>query len=273
MKLLLKFIALCSLTVILPGFAMGITVADLIDKAKLKDSDYEKKIGDYIKIETVESPREPKLIKAAYYTKGIKTRSDMRLLNKGKQISSITIYDGKYKWTITGNMKIKSQQYAANKLQNVLKSKKLLEYLNKDCKIEKMEKFNGKNCYVISAKVGRKSEDNGKVLMWIDKDNYNTYAQLFLDKSGKESARTLYSDFRNICEGVSVPFKTEVYIKGKLFSRDVIKSYKVNQKLSDDLFDASKYKVPELSDVLKNMKERQKALGEQPGEQPGEQKE
>lgn len=259
-KFLLKLSVLSSFVFMFPGFALSVNVVDLMDKVKLRELDYEKKIGDYVKVETVESTREPKLIKAAYFGKGNKARNDIRVLNKGKQINSILIYDGKYKWTITEHGKIKSTQYAGDVLRGNLKSKKFTEYLNKDCKIEKMEKLNGRSCYVISAKVSGKSGDNSKVVMWVDKDNYNTYAQLFFDNSGKEKARTLYSDFREICAGVSVPFKTEIYIKGKLFTRDIIKVYKVNQKLSDDLFDASKFKVPELSERMKKMEEQIEAL-------------
>jgi outer membrane lipoprotein-sorting protein len=245
---------------VFPGFAVSIEVADLVNKATLKEAEYEKLIGDYIKVETLESAVEPKLAKTISYGKGVKTRSDIGLINKGKKISSVSIYDGKYKWTINATMKMKTPQEPAGQLSDNLKSRRSLDLLGKNFKIEKTEKANGRNCYVISAVLPEKAADGGKLLMWIDKENYNTYTQLYLDKNGKEATRTVFSNFRIICDGVIVPFRTDIFVKGKLISHVIVNSYKVNQKLSDDIFDASKFKVPELDSVMKNMKERREAL-------------
>jgi len=263
MKLLLKFSMLFSMILIFSGFAGSIDVAELINKAKARESENENKIGDFIKVETLQKTIEPKQADATYYKKGIKTRVDTSLVNKGKRISSILIYDGKDNWTITGKMKIKSPQVAGDKSKGGLENKKLVDYINKNCKIERMVRIAGRDCYVVSAKIVENSSVNGKVLMWVDKDNFNTYEQLIYDKHGKEMQRTVFSDFRKVCEGVSAPFKTEVYEKGKFLSRSVVKSYKINQQLSDDLFDASKFKAPELSEMMKNLKEQQKILEKQ----------
>jgi len=121
-RILLQLSILCSVIFVFPGFAVSIEVADLVNKATLKEAEYEKLIGDYIKVETLASAVEPKLAKTISYGKGVKTRSDIVLINKGKKISSVSIYDGKYKWTINASMKVKLPQDSVDQLKNDLKS-------------------------------------------------------------------------------------------------------------------------------------------------------
>jgi outer membrane lipoprotein-sorting protein len=255
MKMLSKFIMLCSLVLIFSSFAMSIDVTQLVNKAKERETGNENKIGSFIRVEILQKETEPKQIEATYYKKGVKTRSDTSLFSEGKQISSVAIYDGKDYWMITGKMKIRSPQNAGDSSKDSLDNKRLADYLRTKCKIERAERINGRGCYVVSAAVMENSATNGKVLIWIDKENYVTRKQLVYDKSGNETMKTIFLDFKEVCEGVSVPFTTEVYMGGKLFSRSVIKSFKINQKLSDDLFDASKFKVPELGEMMKKQKE------------------
>jgi len=165
---------LCSLVIIFPCIALSMDVTELVNKAKDREAQNENKISSYVMVQTLQKNDDPKQIEATYYKKGVKTRSDTSLMNKGRQITMITIFDGKDNWTITDQMKKKLTPKAADKSKEASENQKLSEFLKKNCKIERMGKFEGRDCYVVSAKVTGASSGGGKVLIWIDKDNYNT---------------------------------------------------------------------------------------------------
>jgi cell division protein YceG involved in septum cleavage len=90
--------------------------------------------------------------------------------------------------------------------------------------------------------------------MWVDQE------ALVLVKGeskgpGGEKTRWVQSDFRRIEGGQEIPHKSEIYSNGKLVSTSRILSVRVNQRLSDNLFDPGRVDAQPSVDVQELMKE------------------
>ncbi|MEA1939887.1 MAG: hypothetical protein U9N03_04390, partial [Candidatus Caldatribacteriota bacterium] len=95
--------------------------------------------------------------------------------------------------------------------------------------------------------------------IWVDKD------KLFLvqaegDSSDGNKVRTTFSDFRKVKGSWELPYAIEVFINGEQTMTVLTKSLKINQGLSDDLFDIDKVEVsgPNMQEMMQNMMQQGK---------------
>jgi len=70
-----------------------------------------------------------------------------------------------------------------------------------------------------------------------------------------KTAAWLNSDFNKIKGDWEIPYKTEMYVDGEIMSTSTVKSVKINEGLSDDLFNPNEVKVKglNLKDIIKQI--------------------
>jgi len=171
--------------------------------------------------------------------KGVKSRTEMEMpIGEGKKIPSIIVFDSLEYWMISpliGKRKISSSE------ANTYEEERWWEKV-KEPKILGSENLNGRDCFVVEYK-----NDSGKetTKLWVDKKEYLLLKSETTQKKNKIT--NIYSDFREVYDDLKMPFKIEIYENGKLVNTINFKEIKVNQKLSDDLFNIDKIEVRHLT--------------------------
>ena len=71
----------------------------------------------------------------------------------------------------------------------------------------------------------------------------------------RETTRMIFSDFRKIKDNWELPFKTEGFMDEVPMLTILLKSFEINQGLSDDLFDVDKVEVsgPNIQEMMQNL--------------------
>jgi len=176
-------------------------------------------------------------------------------------MTNIMIYDGEALWSVNqfaGKTKISDD--ADTKGDQLSWWKDMPE----NGKIIGSEKLGDKDCYVVEAwdidtsSAAEKGEN--KIKGWIEKGTLLLIQSEF--KGAKdETFKAVNSNFQKV-KNWELPYTTEIYVGEELISKTTIKSLKINQDLSDDLFDADKVKMeskgmpgmPNMNNMMKNFK-------------------
>lgn len=197
-------------------------------------------------------------------TSGGEMTQDVKLQSKGKRfrmeskmqmpqgqgmpgvVETVTIHDGKDTWMIspfTGKQKISdlggSQPQAERNWWG---------FLSENSTIVGSEEIGGRDCYVISA-----GGDAPFDKLWLDKKALVLVKAEFSGAGG--TMLLVYSDFKRIKGDWEMPYRTEMYSGGKLFSTSITKSIEINKGLPDDLFDSNKVEVKgaSMEEMMKQM--------------------
>jgi len=155
------------------------------------------------------------------------------------EMTTITIFDGKDVWVISpmaGKRKIPGKEGEKYK-----GDEDWWKDISNNSTVVGTETIGNKKCYVIKME---DKENAGFTKIWIDKKNLTLIKFEGTDKKG-ESIVGINSDFRKIKKGLNIlyPYKTEMYINGKLFATSEVTSLTIDKKISDDLFDPNKVKT------------------------------
>jgi outer membrane lipoprotein-sorting protein len=231
----------------------------ILEKTKAKYAGFEKEIKDMTMIQEIKTTapdmkgRSPEL---KMLKKGEKFRmeSTMQMPDMPKEMGemkSIVIHDGKDTWVIssmTGKKKLSeedSKQYETGS--------DWWKFLSEQMRIAGTEKIGTRECYVLEI------EEEGEcpyTKMWMDKEHL---VLVKAESQDPEPTMMLFSDFRELKGGWEIPYKTEVYVDGKLLSSILVKSIEINKGLSDDLFNPDKVEVKgfNMQEMMKMMKERE----------------
>jgi len=210
---------------------------------------------------------------AKMYTPEGEMTSEMKLFTKGEKSRSetlvqfpesagmpegmnsmlvIVISDGQDTWMISpfvGKKKLTSEQ--AEEQMQYQTGMNWWKFVSDKTKYVGMERIGNRECYLLELEVERESPYRR---LWVDKD------RLFLiqaegDSSDGNKVRTTFSDFRKAKGSWELPYKIEVFINEVQTMTVLTKSLKINQGLSDDLFDADKVEVSGLNiqEMMQNM--------------------
>jgi outer membrane lipoprotein-sorting protein len=177
-------------------------------------------------------------------------------------MTNIMIFDGKDLWSVNqfaGKTKIQADADAAKGDQM-----SWWKDMPENGKIIGSEKVAGKDCYVVEAwDIDTSSVTTGeknKIKGWIEKGTLLLIQSEF--KGAKdETFKAVNSNFQKV-KNWELPYTTEIYAGGELMTKNTIKTLKINQGLSDDLFNADKVKVegkgmpgmPNMKDMMKKFK-------------------
>ncbi len=222
--------SLIFITGIVVGFLMA-AEPDVIQQIRTKYVNQGKTIKDITIVQ-----EDPDLGEVKTMRKGVKSRIELNMpAGEGETVKTIIVFDSLEYWMISpiiGRRKISAAEaktYQQEEWQeNLVKARVVGE-----------GEFAGKSCYILEINISEKDGIIEKV--WVDKKDLNTLKiEVTQDK---KTIATVYSDFRKVFENITMPFKIETFEDGKLVHTMIFKEIKVNQGLSDDLFNVDKIEV------------------------------
>jgi outer membrane lipoprotein-sorting protein len=201
------------------------------------------------------------------FRKGEKFRMEMKMrMPEGagmpagmEDMTNIMIYDGKDLWSVNqfaGKQKISADADAVRGDQM-----SWWKDMPENGKIIGSEKVAGKDCYVVEAwDIDTSSVTTGeenKIKGWIEKGTLLLIQSEFKGAEDK-TFKAVNSNFQKL-KNWELPYTTEIYTGGELMTKTTIKSLKINQGLSDDLFNADKVStgtpgMPGMKEMMKNFK-------------------
>lgn len=234
MKSLVIALGLC----LISGSLYAVELSSVLKDVEAKYARFEQEIQDMTILQDMRM-----IVSGGEMTQAIK------LQNKGKKFrmeskmegagmpdigETITIHDGVDTWMIspfTGKQKISGLGGNQNQMQT-----NWWDYISENSTITGSEEVSGRECHVISVS-GNAPFDK----LWLDKNSFVMVKAEFGGAGG--TMLLVYSDFRKIKGEWEMPYKTEMYQDGKLFSTSVTSSIEINRGLPDELFDADKVQV------------------------------
>lgn len=166
-----------------------------------------------------------------------------------QEMETFVVNDGSDIWMISpfmGKKKLSSKEGGQYQIQE-----NWWESISDKAEIVGDEDVSGRRCYVLTVKEGSKSPFTK---MWLEKKNL-VLIKAENKRSGTENIMWVNSDFRKIKGDWEMPYKTEMYMDGKLTSTAVVKSLEINKGLQEDLFDPNKIEVKgfNMEEMMKKM--------------------
>lgn len=257
------------------GNVFALTWAELKSQIEAKYGSFSDEIKDMemvVESETkgMEGMQGPGPSEIKMLRKGDKYRVEMKMsMPEGAgmpagmgDMTNIMIYDGKDLWSVNqfaGKTKI-SADADASKGDQI----SWWEDMPENGKIIGSEKVGDRDCYIVEAwEIDTSSvvaEGENKIKGWIEKGTL-LLVQSEFEGAKDETFKAVNSNFQKV-KNWELPYTTEIYAGGKLITKTTIKTLKINQGLSDDLFDADKVKaetkgtpgMPDMKNMMKNLK-------------------
>jgi outer membrane lipoprotein-sorting protein len=199
------------------------------------------------------------------FTKGEKSRSEIVMqfpetagMPEGMgSMQTIIIFDGQDTWMISpfvGKNKLTTKQ--AEEQMQYQTGMNWWRSISDKAKYIGIERINNRECYVLEVEAGGASLYNR---MWVDKNNLFLVQTEGKNDSG-ETMRMIFSDFKKIKDNWELPYKTEGFMDEVQMMTILLKSFEINQGLSDDLFDANKVEVsgPNMQEMMQNLMQQGK---------------
>lgn len=256
-KVLLNLMVIVFVFALIPVNSNAVEFSTLSQKIEQKMG----KINDAemtMEIKTEEDGREM-TIETVHMVKGEKFRSDAKVPapkevpGDMEEINIVTIFDGENMWQINpfrGKTKMEDekkeeyQERGYNFYWFKLMSEGEVNYISE-------EQVNEKNCYHY-----KQTTEEGTIEMWIDKTNLAPVK--IIDGTEEETQTISFSDFKEVRDGWVIPYKTKIYSGDELKVETVIKSFKINQGISDDKFNPDNVDVQkfDMMEMMKQMKNR-----------------
>ena len=199
------------------------------------------------------------------FTKGEKSRSEIVMqfpetagMPEGMgSMQTIIIFDGQDTWMISpfvGKNKLTTKQ--AEEQMQYQTGMNWWRSISDKAKYIGIERINNRECYVLEVEAGGASLYNR---MWVDKNNLFLVQTEGKNDSG-ETMRMIFSDFKKIKDNWELPYKTEGFMDEVQMMTILLKSFEINQGLSDDLFDVNKVEVsgPNMQEMMQNLMQQGK---------------
>jgi outer membrane lipoprotein-sorting protein len=241
-SVILLVVSVILFLVVSQGFSQS--VSEILRKAESNYKNFNQDFKDMsIVFDTkIYTPEGEMASEMKLFTKGEKSRSEivMQMPEGMGSMQTIIIFDGQDTWMITsfmGKQKLTTEE--AEEQMQYQTGMNWWKSISDKAKYVGIEKVNNRECYVLELKMERESPYSR---IWVDKNS------LFLvqtegKSSSEESMRMIFSDFRKIEGGWEFPYKTEMFLNEKPMFTLLVKSYKLNQSLPDELFDVDKVEL------------------------------
>lgn len=247
------------------GFSQSLS--DILREAEINYKNFNQDFKDMAIIfdAKIFTPKGEMASEMKLFTKGEKSRSEIVMqtpeatgMPEGMgNMQSIIIFDGQDTWMISsfaGKKKLTTEQAEEQmQYQTVMN---WWQSISDEAKYVGMEKVNNRECYLLKLKI---DESSPYSKIWVDKENLFLVQTEGKNSSG-ESMRMMFSDFRKIEGGWEFPYKVEMLINQKPMFTLLVKSYKLNQSLPDELFDVDKVELEgyNLQEMMQNMMQQGK---------------
>jgi outer membrane lipoprotein-sorting protein len=242
------------------GFSQSLS--DILRKAESNYKNFNQDFKDMSMVfdSKIYTPEGEMTSEMKLFTKGEKSRSEIVMqfpeaagMPEGMgSMQTIIIFDGQDNWMIssfTGKTKLTPEQ--TEEQMQYQTGMNWWRSISDKAKYVGIEKIEGRECYLLELEMERESLYSR---IWVDKNNLFLVQTEGKNDSG-ETMRMIFSDFRKIKGEWEFAYKTEMFINGKLMFTLLVKSYKLNQGLSDDLFDVDKVEVsgPNMQEMMQNL--------------------
>ncbi|TET05262.1 MAG: outer membrane lipoprotein-sorting protein [Candidatus Atribacteria bacterium] len=247
------------------GFSQSLS--DILRKAESNYKNFNQDFKDIAIVfdAKIYTPEGEMLSEMKLFLKGEKFRSEIVMqipeaagMPEGmSSILVVVIFDGQDAWMISPFM-------GKKKLTNVQAEEQMYyqtgmnwwKSISDKAKYIGIERINNRECYVLEI------EAEGASLysrIWVDKNNLFLVQTEGKNDSG-ETMRMIFSDFRKIKDNWELPYKTEGFMDEVQMMTILLKSFEINQGLSDDLFDVDKVEVsgPNIQEMMQNLMQQGK---------------
>ena len=222
----------------------------ILKDIRTRQSEFNKKISDMIienETEILSSEKEVKQ-RMKIMRKGDKFRIEtiMELPVEEKSqlnpdaFKTTAIFDGENMWLISPI--IGKKRLSDDENRNYQNERNWWDFVSENDKIDGIENVGKYKCYVIEIK---EQEGSPFSKIWIDQKSLNMLKSEIEGQDGKTTF--LYSEFQKIKDKLEIPYKTELYMGERIVSTTKVKSVKINQCLTNDLFDPDKLEEPEIN--------------------------
>jgi len=242
------------LALVFAGQGFAAEWPQVLEQVKAKYAKYTDDIKDLNMTQemTTVSPEGNMVAQMTMLQKGKKFRSDSTMNMPGAPaemgpMKTTIIFDGKDTWMISSMMgKKKLPQKEGQEYQ---KDKNWWDFISEKAKITGTEKVGGRECYVVEMEP---QKDSAFTKLWLDMKNF--VPMKMESKANKKDVMVMeFSELKKIKGGWEMPYKTTMFMNGKLVSTIVVKSLDVNKGVADDQFDAAKVPVDKKGFSMGNM--------------------
>jgi outer membrane lipoprotein-sorting protein len=247
------------------GFSQS--VSDILREAEINYKNFNQDFKDITMVfdAKIYTPEGEMLTEMELFTKGEKSRSEIVMqfpeaagMPEGMgSMQTIIIFDGQDTWMISsfaGKKKLTTEQ--AEEQMQYQTGMNWWRSISDKAKYIGIERINNRECYVLEIEAGG---DSLYSKIWVDKNNLFLVQTEGKNDSG-ETMRMIFSDFRKIKDNWELPYKTEGFMDEVQMMTILLKSFEINQGLSDDLFDVDKVEVsgPNIQEMMQNMMQQGK---------------
>lgn len=247
-----------ALVTLVLGVGQGLTAnwSRILKEGKAKHARFEKEVKDMTIVQEMRMimPEQEMVSEMKMLKKGKKFRVETTTEMPGMPkemggMEATIIYDGKETWMISslmGKKKLSDEEQKQYQPES-----DWWDSISEKAQIVGTEKVGERKCYVVEIKEEGQSPFTK---IWLEKKNLELIKAESKEQEGK-TMLMICSDFKNIKGDWRMPYKTEMYMGGNLFSISRVKSLEINKGLSDDLFDPDKVKAKGFSfqEMLKKM--------------------
>jgi outer membrane lipoprotein-sorting protein len=264
-SVILLAVSIILLSVVGQGFSQS--VSDILREAENNYKNFNQDFKDMAMVfdAKIYTPEGEMTSEMKLFTKGEKSRSEIVMqfpesagMPEGMgSMQTIIIFDGQDTWMIssfTGKTKLTPEQ--TEEQMQYQTGMNWWKSISDEAKYVGIERINNRECYVLEMEAGGASLYNR---IWVDKNNLFLVQTEGKNNSG-ETMRMIFSDFRKIKDSWELPYKTEGFINEVQMMAILLKSFEINQGLSDDLFDANKVEVsgPNMQEMMQNLMQQGK---------------
>ena len=259
-SVILSVVGVILFLVVGQGFSQSLS--DILRKAESNYKNFNQDLKDMAMVfdAKIYTPEGEMITEMKLFTKGEKSRSETLMkfpesagMPEGMgSMLVIVISDGQDTWMISpfvGKKKLTTEQ-AEEQMQYQM-GMNWWRSISDKAKYIGIERINNRECYVLKIEAEGDSLDTK---IWVDKNNLFLVQTENKSDSGK-TMRMIFSDFRKIKDNWELAYKTEGFTDGEPFMTILLKSFEINQGISDDLFDVDKVEVsgPNMQEMMQNM--------------------
>ena len=259
-SVILSVVGVILFLVVGQGFSQSLS--DILRKAESNYKNFNQDLKDMAMVfnTKIYMPEGEMTSEMKLFTKGEKSRSEIMMqfpesANMPEGMDSmlvVVISDGQDTWMISpfvGKKKLTTEQ-AEEQMQYQM-GMNWWRSISDKAKYIGIERINNRECYVLKIEAEGDSLDTK---IWVDKNNLFLVQTENKSDSGK-TMRMIFSDFRKIKDNWELAYKTEGFTDEEPFMTILLKSFEINQGLSDGLFDVDKVEVsgPNMQEMMQNM--------------------
>jgi len=241
-SVILSVVSVILFLVVGQGFSQNLS--DILRQAESNYKNFNQDFKDMAMVfdAKIHTPGGEMLSEMKLFTKGEKSRSEivMQMPEGMGSMQTIIIFDGQDTWMIssfTGKQKLTTEQ--TEEQMQYQTGMNWWKSISDKAKYVGIERINNRECYVLEIETGGASLYSR---IWVDKNNLFLVQTEGKNDSG-ETMRMIFSDFRKIKDNWELAYKTEGFMDEVQVMTILLKSFEINQELSDDLFDVDKVEL------------------------------